>query len=846
MGSYSEVTRQKVDVAPINTKMEVSNLQTTTYDYKMIRQALSVLAEPGSLIEARAFKDRAGTCSGLFDDIERMLHEIVRLSGTVPGIYMTLNPIDPSKAGTPTNQISERVSRMIADEQILKRSRLLIDFDPIRAAIGDVARELLAERLVDDQGQTLFVDCPHHVSVSHRSLHIWRDRQGWYCHGCGVGGDVLQLVEFVESGVVTRGHSGAMPETHRHARDWLAARQGMPPLSHVELNQEQLAEVEAKHAATLRARECLTAISAYYHAQLRRQPEVLAWLEKQYAFDTAVVDAFLIGYANNEGLRAHLEGVGFTLRDLYACGAFRPDQAHDDIAYPVFDRRVIFPYRAKGHVVYLIGRKTPWTPDAPYEQSKYKKLPVYDPKSRRYIAEGIENGVLYNEDLLTTRPEQVIITEGITDCIALIRQGFAAISPVTVNIRAADWTRLLPKLRNVREIILCQDNEVSEAGWKGALRSAHQLSLASHHARVAQLPLDDAQQEARRQLRERFGLRPGEGRAALESRLSQATPQERTAVQLLLEQAKQDVCGYFVAGHSAEEFARVLAAAKSPVEFAIDSIPDGELTTDLLRDIVAPILAQIAGLSTLEQTPLLKRLQSKLGKENAPLGELRQAMREERQRGTSTATSRPKTPSEQADSPPPMTDLGNAERLIKHHGHQLLFCQTSHEWLIWDGRRWANDDQNAARRFAHETARHILHDEVAASTGAEAREAWVKWQRTSESARASTNMLVQATAYLTEGAWPFTQPVSFEAVLAVDEIRDEALRLGWSEAALYQNRGRFRFPCGQDYGLVCCLHHGDRIVEVTSAAIAMLPAGRNDAPLRFYRAPGTASTEVGA
>jgi hypothetical protein len=95
-------------------------------------------------------------------------------------------------------------------------------------------------------------------------------------------------------------------------------------------------------------------------------------------------------------------------------------------------------------------------------------------------------------------------------------------------------------------------------------------------------------------------------------------------------------------------------------------------------------------------------------------------------------------------------------------------------------------------------------------------------------------------------SWPFTQPVSFEAVLAVDEIRDEALRQGWSEAALYQNRGRFRFPCGQDYGLVCCLHHGDRIVEVTSAAIAMLPAGRNDAPLRFYRAPGTASTEVGA
>ena len=52
------------------------------------------------------------------------------------------------------------------------------------------------------------------------------------------------------------------------------------------------------------------------------------------------------------------------------------------------------------------------------------------------------------------------------------------------------------------------------------------------------------------------------------------------------------------------------------------------------------------------------------------------------------------------------------------------------------------------------------------------------------------------------GDWRFTQRVGASAVPKVDAIRDQALSLGWSEARLYQNRGRFRFPYGQDYGLV--------------------------------------------
>jgi hypothetical protein len=78
----------------------------------------------------------------------------------------------------------------------------------------------------------------------------------------------------------------------------------------------------------------------------------------------------------------------------------------------------------------------------------------------------------------------------------------------------------------------------------------------------------------------------------------------------------------------------------------------------------------------------------------------------------------------------------------------------------------------------------------------------------------------------TDGDWPFTQPVPADAVAMVDVIRDQASALGWSEAALYQNRGRLRFPVGEYYGLVCFVDSGDRIDAVTRESIEIIrPTG---------------------
>ncbi len=85
-----------------------------------------------------------------------------------------------------------------------------------------------------------------------------------------------------------------------------------------------------------------------------------------------------------------------------------------------------------------------------------------------------------------------------------------------------------------------------------------------------------------------------------------------------------------------------------------------------------------------------------------------------------------------------------------------------------------------------------------------------------------------------DGDWRFIQRVRFSAVPQVDAIRDQALSLGWSEARFYQNRGRFRFPCGEDYGLICFLDVNKRAGEVTRQSIEIVGPPPNENRLRFF------------
>ena len=472
--------------------------------------------------------------------------------------------------------------------------------------IGEIAHELLGGRITQESLQTLFCDCPNHRSQSHRSLHVWLDKQGWYCHACGVGGDVLQLVEFVQYGAVTRGQSGSMPESHRQARDFLAARVRLSPLSNAVPGGTE--QAEEAHQLTLRVREALTVLADLYHQRLAGNAEVLAWFQEKYGISEETIARLKIGYADSAGasvVRALMDGPGaFTPRELTATSAFRPT-AQDGVV-PFFDSRIVFPYWSRGHVVFMIGRRTPWTPDFEWEKSKYKKLAVRNDRDHRHVAPCIRNDVLYNEDAFLTRPERVIITEGVTDCISLMEHGFPAVSPVTVQIREADWDRLLPKLRGVKTVFVCQDNEVSQAGMQGALKTARVLADHGITTRVAVLPLGERQRVARERL---AGL-----------------PAGSTEADALLADAKIDVNEYFASGNTAADFEQILATAQTPIELAISKLSPETPDAGLVR-ILEPILAEVRCLDPIEQPRLLRLIQDRCGKGRTPISALRQQMK---------------------------------------------------------------------------------------------------------------------------------------------------------------------------------------------------------------------------
>ncbi len=53
------------------------------------------------------------------------------------------------------------------------------------------------------------------------------------------------------------------------------------------------------------------------------------------------------------------------------------------------------------------------------------------------------------------------------------------------------------------------------------------------------------------------------------------------------------------------------------------------------------------------------------------------------------------------------TDLGNAQRLVRLHGHEVRYVRAWRAWLVWDGTRWARDETGQIVRRAKLTVKSI-------------------------------------------------------------------------------------------------------------------------------------------
>jgi hypothetical protein len=107
-------------------------MKSPTADRDEIVRALAVLYEPGDVVELRVPKSKFGTQSGYFDDFNRLADAACRLSGTVPGVYGTLNPVQPVLLVRSRNRVQPYVDVTTRDDDIVERRWLPFDFDPRR------------------------------------------------------------------------------------------------------------------------------------------------------------------------------------------------------------------------------------------------------------------------------------------------------------------------------------------------------------------------------------------------------------------------------------------------------------------------------------------------------------------------------------------------------------------------------------------------------------------------------------------------------------------------------------------------------------------------------------------
>lgn len=479
-----------------------------------------------------------------------------------------------------------------------------------------VARDLIGERITQETATVVYCDCPHHDSASKRSLQLSVHQGLFTCWGCSVSGDVLQFVEFIRTGKVTHGARGPMPASHREARDWLAAKIGLPPLSSVGLTPEERA---AAHARLVEAEDtygALTELAQHYHDALLANDEVRDWIRKKYGIEDESISRLKIGWANDPNAFETVAPRCRSPRNLGATGAFNFDG--QDNAHPFFVGRVVFPYWSRGRVVYMIGRSTPWTPDTQFERGKYKKLPVRNERTRAGISRAIDNRVLFGEDVLSTNPARLLVVEGVTDQIVATQLGFASIALTSASLAEEDFERIAKKVRGVGTVYMLQDTELSGVGVAGAIRTARAFEFENVACLVATIPPGPVQVAAA------AGLLALVGRPALDAAATlpptkraasireAAGPEKAERVGELIAQTKIDLADWRVAGAGTAEVEAALAAARPALEVAIALAPKIEDAVEQVRAI-EPILAEIAAMRPAERERMFKLLRERTG-----------------------------------------------------------------------------------------------------------------------------------------------------------------------------------------------------------------------------------------
>jgi len=310
------------------------------------------------------------------------------------------------------------------------------------------------------KGRVMWGCCPFHGEKS-PSFKVENERHAYKCFGCGAGGDAFKWL------VETEGLS--FPE----AVEKLAAEAG------VELPKWS-PDDEAREQKRKSLYEIVELAAQFYEAQLREPggQEARAYLKRR-GLDGHAAKQFRLGYspASGQALIEFLKAKNVTQDDMLAAGLARPAENNRPMRDFFFNRVMFAITDGRGRAIAFGGR-------ALEEDAK----PKYINSGESTLFSKGHN--LYNFATARTaaiKAGTILVAEGYTDVIALVRGGFAhAVAPLGTAL-TSDQLQLLWK--TAPEPILAFDGD--GAGLKAAHRAAH-LALpqlkAGYSLRFAFLP----------------------------------------------------------------------------------------------------------------------------------------------------------------------------------------------------------------------------------------------------------------------------------------------------------------------------------------------------------------------
>lgn len=293
--------------------------------------------------------------------------------------------------------------------------------------------------------------CPFHNEKT-PSFSVSRNKQMYYCFGCGAGGNVFTFImeyenfSFVES------------------VKYLAERAG------VDLPAEEYSS-EVKREADLKTRlyDIYKTAANYYYYQMRTEQGKKAYeYLKNRELSDEMIKHFGLGYSNiySDDLYRYLKSKGYDDEILHKSGLLTYDEKRG--VHDKFWNRVMFPILDVHNKVIAFGGRVMGDGMPKYLNSP--ETPIFD-KSRNLFGLNIAR---------QSRTRKLLLCEGYMDVIALHQAGFNNAVASLGTAFTSQQASLIK--RYAEEVYLTYDSD--QAGTKAALRAIPILKEAGLTAKV--------------------------------------------------------------------------------------------------------------------------------------------------------------------------------------------------------------------------------------------------------------------------------------------------------------------------------------------------------------------------